>query len=86
MSYPHRQTTLEEPLVVLYRILKEMPESRLAVLANFVISGYILTLVYTGDVGGLVGVTGVVAINGSTSGILYAFAQTLEEVENQQQA
>lgn len=85
MSYPHRRSTVEESLIVLYRVFNRMPESRLAVLTNFLTSAFILALVYTGDVGGLVGVTGVVAINGSTSGILYAFAQTLEEAEEKQQ-
>lgn len=84
MSVPQRRSTVEEAFVVLFRVLNRMPESRLAVLTNFVTSAFILALVYTGDVGGLVGVTGVVAINGSTSGILYAFAQTLEEAEDKQ--
>jgi len=85
MSYEQNRSSLEEAIVVLYRVIHRMPESRLAVLTNFVISAFILGLVYAGDVGGLVGVTGVVAINGSTSGILYAFAQTLEEAEQKQQ-
>lgn len=77
------------PLVELFRpiirVLQTMPESRLAVLTNFIISVYILTLIWTGDVGGTVGIIGVVVINGVTSGLMYAFGRALEEAEKRQE-
>lgn len=85
MNRPTEVPPPERVLLDIIRTIKVMPESRLAVLTNFLISAFILSLVYTGDVSGLVGTVGVVAINGSTSGILYAFAQTLEEAEEKQQ-
>jgi hypothetical protein len=86
MSHPPRRPrSRTEFLATILNVYHNMPESRLAVLTNFIISMYILTLVYTGEVGGFVGVSGVVAINGVTSGLVYALGQALEEAEQRQQ-
>lgn len=80
-----RRYPLEQFLRPIIRVLYTMPESRLAVITNFIISVYILTLIWTGDVGGTVGIFGVVVINGVTSGLMYAFGKALEEAEKRQQ-
>lgn len=86
MSVHRRRSYPLEPIVrPILRAFHTMPESRLAVLTDSIISLLILGLIFNGDVQGWIGVTGVTVINGVTSGLMYSLGRALEEAEERQE-